>query len=61
MSQLQLSHFQAAALFALLTSIVFAVTSKNTLRDRVVYTSWAFGAFLGVLIALGWLMRLAHH
>jgi len=54
------SHLQAAALFALFTSILFAVTTKETLRDRLIYFGWAFAAFLGVVLALGWLMRLAH-
>lgn len=57
---LQLSHFQAAALFAFFTSVVFAVTTKNTVRERVTYCAGCFAAFLGVLIALGWLMHFAH-
>ncbi len=57
---LELTHFQAAALFALFTSVVFAITTKNTMRDRLIYGGWCFAAFLGVVIGLGWIMKLAH-
>ena len=55
-----LIHFQAAALFALCTSIVFAITTKNTNRERLIYGAWCFAAFLGVVLGLGWLMKLGH-
>jgi len=58
--QLQFSHFQAASLFAFFTSVVFAITTKDTARERVIYGAWCFAAFLGVVIGLGWLMRFAH-
>jgi hypothetical protein len=58
--QLQLSHFEAAALFAFFTSVVFAVTTKNTRRERLIYFGWCFAAFLAVVLALGWLMHFAH-
>lgn len=54
-----LSHFSAAVLFALFTSIVFAITTKNTDRDRLIYGAWVFLAFLAVIFGAGWLMRLA--
>jgi hypothetical protein len=57
---LQISHFQAAALFALFTSIVFAITTKDSTRERLIYFGWCFVAFLGVVIGLGWLMHFAH-
>jgi hypothetical protein len=52
------SHLGAALLFALVTSIVFAVTSKNTDRDRFLYGAWVFGIFLIVTFGLSWVMRL---
>lgn len=52
------SHLSAALLFALVTSIVFGVTSKYTDRDRFLYGAWVFGIFLIVTIGLAWLMRL---
>ncbi len=60
MAQLVLTHFQAAAIFAFFTSLVFAVITKNTTRDRLIYFAWCFAAFLGVVVALGWLMHFAH-
>lgn len=57
---LELTHFQAAAIFAFFTSIVFAITTKNTNRDRLIYGAWVFAAFLGVVLGLGWLMKLGH-
>ena len=56
---LQLSHFEAAIIFALFTSIVFAITTKNTNRERLIYGAWVFLAFLAVIFGAGWLMRLA--
>lgn len=52
------SHLGAALLFALVTSIVFAVTSKNTDHDRFLYGAWVFGIFLIVTFGLSWVMRL---
>ncbi len=57
---LEMNHFEAAAIFALFTSIVFAIITKDKMRDRLVYFGWCFVAFLGVVIGLGWLMKLAH-
>ncbi len=55
-----LTHIEAAAIFALCTSVVFAVTTKNTNRERVIYGAWCFAAFLGVVLGLGWLMKFGH-
>jgi len=60
MIKLDLTHFQAASVFAFFTSVVFAITTKNTTRERVIYGAKCFAAFLGVLFALGWLMKLGH-
>ncbi|MFQ5816648.1 MAG: hypothetical protein ACE5H2_01655 [Terriglobia bacterium] len=51
-----LSHFQAMALFAFFTSLVFTFLNKKRLSERVKYFLWSFLAFLLVAIALGWLM-----
>ncbi|MGO8816960.1 MAG: hypothetical protein ACLQVG_20150 [Terriglobia bacterium] len=50
------SHFPAMILFSLLVSVVFGVLSKNTPRERLVYGAKVFGAFVGVAVALGWIM-----
>ncbi len=51
-----LTHFPALVLFAFLVSVVFGLLSKDTPRDRVIYGAKVFGAFVGVALALGWLM-----
>ena len=57
---IHLTHFQAAAIFALCTSVVFAITTKNTNRERLTYGAWSFAAFLGVVLGLGWIMKAGH-
>lgn len=51
-----LSHFPAMVLFALLVSVVFGVLSRDTPRERFLYGAKTFGAFVGIALALGWLM-----
>jgi len=51
-----LSHITAMLLFSFLVSVVFAVLSKDTPRDRVIYGAKVFGAFLGIALLLGWIM-----
>ena len=55
-----ISHFTAAFLFALLTSVVFAITSKETNRERVFYGLWVFGIFAVVSFGMAWLMFASH-
>lgn len=57
---LNLSHLQAALLFALFTSIVLGVVGRNTDRDRLRYGAYVFGYFIVVIVGLGWLMYLGH-
>jgi hypothetical protein len=52
------SHFTAAVIFALSTSVVFGVTSRNTDAERLRYGAQVFGIFLAVLIGGSWLMYL---
>lgn len=52
------SHFAAAFIFALSTSIVFGVTSRNTDRERLLYGLQVFGIFMAVLVFGSWLMHL---
>ncbi len=52
------SHFTAALLFSLITSVVFAVTTKDNDRERILYGLWVFGVFVLVSFALAWLMFL---
>ena len=60
MPKVNLSHFEAALLFALFTSIILGVVTKKTDRERLIYGLRSFGYFVGVMFALGWLMYLGH-
>ncbi len=51
-----ISHFAALAIFAFCVSIVFALSSKETPRERVRYGVVVFVIFLVVSLGLGWLM-----
>lgn len=60
MPKMNLSHFEAALLFALFTSVVMGVVTKRTDRERLHYGAYVFACFVVALFGLGWLMRLAH-
>lgn len=60
MPKMNLSHFEAACLFALFTSIVLGVVTKKTDRERLMYGLYCFGCFIGAMFGLGWLMRFGH-
>lgn len=57
---LSLSHFEAALLFALLTSLVFGVVTKKTDKERIHYGLQTFGYFMLALFGIAWLMKLGH-
>jgi hypothetical protein len=57
---LNLSHLQAALLFALFTSVVLGVIGRNTDRERWRYGLYVFGYFMLAVVGLGWLMYLGH-
>jgi hypothetical protein len=58
--KVNLSHFEAALLFSALTSIVLAVVTKPTDRERVRYGLYCFACFVVALFGLGWLMHFGH-
>ena len=60
MPKMNLSHFEAALLFALFSSIVLGVITKRTDIERLRYGLRCFGYFIAALIGLGWLMYLGH-
>ena len=60
MPRMNLSHFEAAILFALFVSVVLGVVTKKTDRDRLMYGLYCFGCFVATLFGLGWLMYLGH-
>ncbi|HKT11234.1 MAG TPA: hypothetical protein VJW77_05345 [Terriglobia bacterium] len=51
-----LSHFEALMLFSFLVSVVFAILSKQTLREQMIYGAKVFVAFVGIALLLGWIM-----
>ncbi len=59
-NSVNLSHFEAAVLFALFTSIVMGVITKRTDSERFRYGVRCFSYFIAALIGLGWLMYLGH-
>jgi hypothetical protein len=60
MPKMNLSHFEAAFLFALFASVVLGVVTKKTDRERLRYGLYVFGCFLVALFGIGWLMYLGH-
>lgn len=61
MLALQLSHFSAAAIFALFASIVFGITQRNNSREMLRYGAYCFAVFIVGMFAAGWLMWIIHH
>jgi uncharacterized membrane protein len=60
MPKMNLSHFEAALLFALFTSDILGVVTKKSDKERLVYGLRSFGYFVLVMFGLGWLMYLGH-
>jgi ABC-type dipeptide/oligopeptide/nickel transport system permease component len=60
MPKMNLSHFEAAILFALFASIVLGVITKRTDQERLRYGVRCFVYFVAALVGLGWLMYLGH-
>jgi hypothetical protein len=60
MPKMNLSHFEAALLFSLFTSVVLGVVTKQNDRDRLHYGIYVFICFVVALFGLGWLMYLGH-
>ncbi len=58
--KINLSHFEAAFVFALCTSVVLGVVTKKTDRERLQYGAKCFGYFILALFAIGWAMKLGH-
>jgi len=52
------SHFTAVLLFALFTSVVFAITQRDTPKRMLRYGAVSFAIFAGSAVVLSWLMFL---
>ena len=48
MPKMNLTHFEAAVLFAVFTSIVLGVVTKKTDRERLQYGLYCFGCFIEI-------------
>jgi hypothetical protein len=55
---MNLSHFSAALVFALFTSIVFGITQRSVARDQIRYGAYCFAMFVGGVFVTGWAMWL---
>jgi uncharacterized membrane protein len=53
---MEISHVSAIVTFSVCVSIVFALTTKETAKERLHYAIFLFFSFLGVALALGWVM-----
>jgi hypothetical protein len=60
MPKMNLSHFEATLVFALLASVVLAVVTKRTDHERIRYGLKSFGYFMLTVFGLSWLMYLGH-
>ncbi len=60
MPKINLSHFEAAFLFSLFTSVVMGITSKKTHEERLRYGAQCFAYFIVALFGIGWVMKLGH-
>ncbi len=60
MPKVNLSHFEAAVLFAIMASIVLGIVSKRTQKEQLHYALYCFGCFIAAIFGLGWLMYLGH-
>ena len=58
---IELSHFNAALLFALCASIVFGITQRNTSKEMVKYGAYCFAMFVGGVIVASWVMWVIKH
>ena len=60
MPKMNLTHFEAAVLFALFASVVLGIVTKSTDRERLRYGLYCFGYFVVALFGIAWVMKLGH-
>jgi len=53
---MNLSHFVALTIFALIVSTVFALITMNDPKEQFRYGVFVFLSFVAVAFAVGWLM-----
>jgi hypothetical protein len=57
---LSLNHFWMSVLFALLSSVILGIVTKNADRDRLRYSLYCFGCFMLALFGISWVMHFLH-
>lgn len=60
MPVLKLDHFDVSVLFALVSSVMLGLTTRQNDRERFRYGLQCFGWFMLALFGIGWFMRLLH-
>jgi len=58
---LELSHFNAALLFALCASTVFGITQRNNPKDMLRHGSYCFALFVVGVVVAAWAMWFLKH
>lgn len=53
---LQLSHFAAMVMFALLVSVALGCLVRHTTAARIKYALWSFALFILIGVGFAWLM-----
>jgi len=56
-----ISHFGAAALFALCVSVVFGITQRAEPRMMVRFGAYCFVLLIALVIVASWVMWAIHH
>jgi len=51
-----LIHFLVMMLFALMVALVFGVVARDNVRERLLYGLKVFAEFMGIGLALAWLL-----
>lgn len=49
-------HFLVMMLFALMVALVFGVVARDNVRERLLYGLKVFAEFMGIGLALAWLL-----
>jgi heme A synthase len=53
---MNLSHFQAMMIFAMVISLAFGFLGRRRPADRVKYIAWSLFLFLLIGVGIGWAM-----
>jgi hypothetical protein len=51
-----MTHLLVMVLFAVIVAVVFGVVARDTSRERLLYGLKVFAEFMGIGLALAWLL-----